>query len=407
MQHVHGDPWQWNGFGWTTLGTIASPVAQGYSTLTSLGDDRWALYGGLSADDALSDLHIFDGATWRRVSAPGPGISWGHAAVFDGQRVLFSGGTSEPQFLDTGARDTLWAFDGAQSSEILSQPSPGARTQHVAAYDPARQRTILHGGTRRTFYGPVFNDAEPLGDTWAFDGNGWTQLQSDAPSLIDAAATYDRRRGRVMMFGGISTSIFPVDTLYQWERDRWHELPVVGVTPPARFKHTLTPDNRRGGLLLQGGVGTEAFTDCLSDTWIMETDPELRPYARFTVKWVASGLDLQNLQSIRIDVAAEGQGTQIDPLQTPPTISGFRASAWNARARRWDAIDTFDDNTNASRPTSIVITDMPDRYLSRSGDLSIRVEPAAGWGSRPLPPTVRLTAIEATLTFERSSEDEG
>ena len=396
------DLWRWNGFGWTSFGSGATvPPRHGHS-LTSFGDGRWVLYGGLSGNtfSVLSDLYVFDGSDWRAASLPGPGPSWGHAATFDGQRVLLSGGAPEGLVGPSEARDALWAFDGRRSVQIPTSGGPGARTQHVMVYDPVRQTTVLHGGSRTIDFGPLVSPPTPLRDTWEFGEQRWVLAESDGPALIDSSVAYDPQRGRIMMFGGLLPSGLSTNTLRQWEHGRWLPIPVVGAVPSVRFRHTLTADSRRGGLMLHGGVGAEFASDCLDDTWVLSTDPQQRPHAQFAVKWTATGLDTEGLQEIRIDLAASGQGFEVNARDAPRTVSGVRVSAWNTRARKWDPVGTLED---APTPTTVVITETPADYASASGDLNIRVEPAAGWGSSPIGPSIAISAIEVSLLFERDN----
>jgi hypothetical protein len=61
-------------------------------------------------------------------------------------------------------------------------------------YVPDSQRTILFGGRL---------EAELYGDTWAWDGEGWTKLTDSGPSnRYVYAMAYDRSLKRGLFFGG-------------------------------------------------------------------------------------------------------------------------------------------------------------------------------------------------------------
>src|SRR4029077_1440766 len=95
-----------------------------------------------------------------------------HALAFDaarGRTVLFGGTTVAPA---TALNDT-WEWDGTQWTQALPVASPAARSGHALGYDQARARTLLFGGT---------TGAALQGDTWEWDGTAWTQTASTGPS---------------------------------------------------------------------------------------------------------------------------------------------------------------------------------------------------------------------------------
>ena len=53
-------------------------------------------------------------------------------------------------------------------TQIKPSSSPAARHLHAMAYDNARQRTVLFGGSTGT---------SQLSDTWEWDGKKWTQIK--------------------------------------------------------------------------------------------------------------------------------------------------------------------------------------------------------------------------------------
>lgn len=84
--------------------------------------------------------------------------------------VVLFGGTDEN---DHTVGDT-WAFDEHGWTELDPASSPPARAQFAMAYDPALREVVLYGGC--TFCGaPGYHLVR---DTWAFDGTTWRQLTS-------------------------------------------------------------------------------------------------------------------------------------------------------------------------------------------------------------------------------------
>jgi hypothetical protein len=70
---------------------------------------------------------------------------------------------------------------------------------------------LLYGGH------PLTNDA--LEDTWTWDGSNWTQLLADSPPgpLNYSGGAYDAARGRVVMFGGSTGKPAGVRLADTWE----------------------------------------------------------------------------------------------------------------------------------------------------------------------------------------------
>jgi hypothetical protein len=116
-------------------------------------DDVWAL--SLGDDPAWQELWI---------SGPQPVARCSHAAAYDpaGDRVLVHGGNQE----DPGELGDLWSLElGAGLLWVeLDQGAvyPEARERHVAVMDLAADRLIVSGG--RGYWWPT------LGDAWAFTG---------------------------------------------------------------------------------------------------------------------------------------------------------------------------------------------------------------------------------------------
>jgi len=110
------------------------------------------------------------------------------------------------------------------------------------AYDAARSRTVVFGG----------NDAQQFfDDTWLWDGTSWTLVPAlVAPrARVDAAMTYDGRRQRVVMFGGMirgPAMDTPGADMWEWDGSVWTKYDASGRAAPAmRAFHALFYDERR------------------------------------------------------------------------------------------------------------------------------------------------------------------
>src|SRR5688572_4916037 len=75
------------------------------------------------------------------------------------------------------------------------------RSDVPMAYDAARQRIVLFGGR-------IDSGVAPLGQTWEWDGSSWS-LQNPAaspPPRHSHALAYDAARQRIVLFGGSGVS---------------------------------------------------------------------------------------------------------------------------------------------------------------------------------------------------------
>ncbi|MBK5297582.1 MAG: hypothetical protein JJE40_10525 [Vicinamibacteria bacterium] len=61
-----------------------------------------------------------------------------------------------------GGDTCLW--DGTTWTRVTTSRALAVRQIHAMAYDPARQRVVLHGGSV---------DQVNAADTWEWDGSGW------------------------------------------------------------------------------------------------------------------------------------------------------------------------------------------------------------------------------------------
>jgi hypothetical protein len=134
---------------------------------------RLVLHGGRSGLQVKNDTLERDAAgSWHLVTNQGPPARYGHAMAYDearGVTVLFGGFLCDSQLCSPGGGplyygDT-WEWDGTTWTE-RAVPGPGPRWLHAMAYDPIRERVVLHGG-RHPF-------GQQLMDLWEWDGASWT-----------------------------------------------------------------------------------------------------------------------------------------------------------------------------------------------------------------------------------------
>ena len=189
------------------------------------------------------------------VASPGPRL--GHALVYDERRdrILLFGGAG----VDREPAGDTWEWDGRRW-RLLTSSGPSPRNWPSMAYDARREEVVLFGGR-----GPGGRQGPSLADTWRWNGREWRRLDADGPPGRDhAGMVYDRRRDRMVLFGGWDGSATRNDT---WElvAGRWQAVDAAG--PGRRAAHAMVYDERRQVAWLHGGRDLDVFYD---DVWLFD-----------------------------------------------------------------------------------------------------------------------------------------
>ena len=184
------------------------------------------------------------------------------AAAYDAarERIVLFGGS-----LDSGIEplaDT-WEWDGAQWTARQTQNAPAARLRHAMAFDRRRQRSVLFGG--------MTGNLVTLADTWEWDGSTWIEraVSNAPPAREQAALAYDEVRQKVVLFGGSLTQQGPtLNDTWEWDGESWTQV-LPAQAPPARRGHSLAYDRDRARIVLFGGDdgGNSADQTQLGDAW--------------------------------------------------------------------------------------------------------------------------------------------
>ena len=180
-----------------------------------------------------------------------------------GRVVLFGGS-------DSHHKGDTWEWNWVSWTRVATT-GPSPRDGHAMAYDAARKKVVLFGG-----YGA---SGTHLGDTWEWDGVSWTLVATSGPSRrTDAEMAFDGTRGKVILFGG-ATSSFDPDQLkvithhwsdtWEWDGSAWTQVSATGPSP--RCDHAMASDSARGKVVLFGGITDHGVTDGplekVGDTW--------------------------------------------------------------------------------------------------------------------------------------------
>lgn len=212
------DLWSFDGQGWRRLG---SSGAESSGRRLALDADRGIVvsWGGYPAGVG-GEVRVLEGDRWRTVSHHPTARLAEPGFVYDRARrrfVGFGGGFGRGE-----ASGDTWLLSDTVWRRLDQTPSPPARQAHVMEYDEARERVVLFGGM-----GPAAGNqpGSLLGDLWEFDGIDWTEVRAvGGPGpRASAGATYDSKRGLVVVFGGMSANGMRGDT-WGWDGTAWRKL---------------------------------------------------------------------------------------------------------------------------------------------------------------------------------------
>src|SRR5207237_10161832 len=111
-----------------------------------------------------------------------------------------------------GPSAETWALRGGRwHPRTPGSERPRPRADHALAYDAARARVVLFGGSGGSGGGA-------LADTWEWDGAGRTERDTSMrapPPRRGAGMAYDAGRARDVLFGGAGPEVF------EWDGARW------------------------------------------------------------------------------------------------------------------------------------------------------------------------------------------
>lgn len=208
--------------------------------------------------------------TWMQLGLDGPpSPRYGHSLDPgpQGTLVMFAG-RDEAKSLNLV---DLWTYDNNAWESLAPGVMPGgpsARRGHAAASHPVLGLVVFGGDD------DINNGSTDFpGETWAFNGDTWTQLAKSPAPLGRSYATleYHPPSASLILFGGSDYDDNAVPGTWTLDGSgTWRELAVT--SPQARVYHTMALDST-GDLLMHGGcaVNTECTT-LLDDTWRWHID---------------------------------------------------------------------------------------------------------------------------------------
>jgi hypothetical protein len=295
-----GDTWVWDGDAWREhMGANPSPRLFACADLDA-ARGMVVLFGGELNGDRFDETWEFDGTDWAlRTPAVAPRARFGATLCSDssGRSLLFAGQMVQPSRGPVDLAD-LWAWDGTTWTSVPTPAAPPARLMHAAAFDTRRGRLVVFGGL--TAAGSAF------GDTWEFDGSRWSLAATSGPLPSHGnSMVFDPVRGRCVLLG-LHTGVM------EWDGATWSVVEPP-IPPPGAWRPSgasmLAYDPGRRSLV---AFGDERF----SATWEFALDANRARLSSYGVASCSSVL-LTTVSSTRPVL-----GTARFPLRFAHTVSG-------------------------------------------------------------------------------------
>ncbi|HLQ37956.1 MAG TPA: kelch repeat-containing protein, partial [Planctomycetota bacterium] len=199
------ETWTFAGVAWSLATPPASPPARiGHGLSYDIARGVVVLFGGADSTGTMlrNDLWEYDGVAWsQRMPAASPSPRAAVGMVYDaarGMHVLFGGTTVPSAPMVCGVTDETWLWDGANWQQAAPATLPPARAQPAMAYDPARGRVVMVGGSG---FGVPHCSVTFWFDTFEWDGVNWNERAIEHPSALQTSgfAAHGPVRGAVLV----------------------------------------------------------------------------------------------------------------------------------------------------------------------------------------------------------------
>jgi hypothetical protein len=257
------------GFTWTAQGPIA-PISRIENAMVyDSGNQRMAMFGGYDLNfNRTNDMWEYNGSArvWANVTpASGaiPSPRQGAAMAYDParQRILMFGGSDDA---GTVLGDTWeWSTTAKTWTLLAPSPAPAARVGSRMVFDTANDRIVLHGGWNSS-------TSSFFSDTWAWNPTNrtWSNLGSGFSGAFSPRTyhgfVYNTTNNRVTIFGGRAAAA-DLNDLWELQGNTWVNIP-AGGPPPGRGWSGVTYESANSRLVLYGGFSVPGGFS-FQDTW--------------------------------------------------------------------------------------------------------------------------------------------
>lgn len=215
--------------------------------------------GNLVSADGCSSTCMIENGAWARVGDPiialtEPSMAYDAAR----KRVVLFGGSYRDGGGDQVFSNVTYEWDGTSWRSVPTPVAPPGRVNAGMVYDTAGARIVM-------FAGNAGDDDNALTDMWTWDGHQWKRIFAPVmpPPRTKFGMVYDADSKRIIAFGGYSSTYY--DDTWAWDGVTWTDISGA-VRPEPRSGHSMTYDPKRGVVVMVGGINDQ--TDAAyNETW--------------------------------------------------------------------------------------------------------------------------------------------
>jgi hypothetical protein len=169
---AYTETWTWDGTDWTLLSPATAPTTRHFASMAYDAERGvTVLFGGSLPGVRLNDTWTWDGTSWTRQASAAPTASGFTYMTYDATTkeviaYVYFGLDPYPP-----AEYTI-AWDGTRWTDRTNASDPSPRADAAIAFDSASGKVVLYGGT--------FDQPQPFGETWLWDGSTWSLWRQPA-----------------------------------------------------------------------------------------------------------------------------------------------------------------------------------------------------------------------------------
>ena len=243
------------------------------------------LIGGVSAipDSIRSDVWKWDGKSWVKINAMGPGGRNFFPGVLNTKTGTIYSYAGMKAVGDVPMKD-MWSFNGKNWSPLTTDDI-GTHDHHNMVYMGHLDAFLVYGGNNNGY--PNFDTV-----TWLLKDGKFSALRIPGPGpRWHYGLVYDRERKKVILYGGGEKP----DEHWEFDGTKWTKI-MTTVNPGKRLYHQMVYDDDLKLVILHGGMINQNPRDPVHDsiptTWAWN-GRSWKKIAQDPVFAMAMGYDLQ------------------------------------------------------------------------------------------------------------------